>query len=79
MAIAAFSDNGVFGDPYPFDLGDRMTSETVASAIGHFRRVGRMAFDTGCHRFMPFVGIDIFEQEGMTGHTIPRTPPKRQQ
>jgi hypothetical protein len=37
-----------------------------------------VAFDAGGHRFMPFIGIDIFKQCWMTGHTVPRTSPQRQ-
>ncbi len=60
MAVAAFTDHGVFGDPNPFDFGDRMAGETVATAFGHFGRVGAVAFDTGRHRLVAMVAIDVF-------------------
>jgi hypothetical protein len=37
-----------------------MTGKTIASAIRHFGRICTVAFDTGRHRLVPFIGINIF-------------------
>lgn len=75
MTIAALADYRMFRHPYPLDLGNRMTGETIASAIGHFGRVGTVTLDTRRHRFVTMIAIDVFEQCRVTGHTIPRTSP----
>jgi len=78
MAIAAFADYHMLGYARSLDFGNRMARETVTSAISHLLRIRTVAFNTGLHRIVARIGIDCFEECGMTGHAIPRAPPKRQ-
>jgi len=52
------------------DLAHRVTGETVAAAVGHRIGIGTVTFDTGHHRFMPQIALDVFFQGGMAGKAV---------
>jgi hypothetical protein len=55
------------------DLLHRMTGKTVTAAIRHGTGVHPVTVDTGEHRFMAKVRLDVFFQFGVTGKTVPGT------